>query len=167
MNGMPATIQSQTGGNADSKLQVGGQHATSSQSNFDASLAGSAAGVTVLGLPSRPAPWVLTTSHRRCPFRRRFSARRVGVGRGFRFHWRGRLVAGIPRPGTGHVGAEAGAANTDIKIAVTRVDQAAAVTGYARSYLFPTISAQPTADRTREAQNRPEQRRDKRARGHL
>lgn len=50
---------------------------------------------------------------------------------------------------------EAGAANTDIKVAVTRVDQAAAYTGYARSYLFPTISAQPSADRTREAQNRP------------
>lgn len=50
---------------------------------------------------------------------------------------------------------EADAANTDIKIAVTRVDQAAAVTGYARSFLFPTISAQPSMDRTREAQNRP------------
>jgi multidrug efflux system outer membrane protein len=50
---------------------------------------------------------------------------------------------------------EADAANTDIKVAVTRVDQASAFTGYARSYLFPTISAQPSADRTREAQNRP------------
>lgn len=47
------------------------------------------------------------------------------------------------------------AANTDIRIAVSRVDQAAAVTGYTRSYLFPTITAQPVADRTREAQNRP------------
>jgi multidrug efflux system outer membrane protein len=47
------------------------------------------------------------------------------------------------------------AANTDIRIAVTHVDQAAAMTGYARSYLFPTVSAQPTADRTREAQDRP------------
>ena len=47
------------------------------------------------------------------------------------------------------------AANTDIRIAVTRVDQAAAMTGYARSYLLPTVSAQPTADRTREAQGRP------------
>src|SRR5882757_5455379 len=47
------------------------------------------------------------------------------------------------------------AANTDIRIAVTHVDQAAAMTGYARSYLFPTVSAQPAADRTREAQNRP------------
>jgi multidrug efflux system outer membrane protein len=50
---------------------------------------------------------------------------------------------------------QADAANTDIRIAVTHVDQAAAMTGYARSYLFPTVSAQPTADRTREAQNRP------------
>jgi multidrug efflux system outer membrane protein len=50
---------------------------------------------------------------------------------------------------------EADAANTDIKVAVTRVDQAAAFTGYARSFQFPTISAQPSADRTREAQNRP------------
>lgn len=50
---------------------------------------------------------------------------------------------------------EADAANTDIKVAVTHVDQAAASTDYARSYLFPTISAQPSADRTREAQNRP------------
>jgi multidrug efflux system outer membrane protein len=50
---------------------------------------------------------------------------------------------------------EADAANTDIKVAVTRVDQTAAFTGYARSFLFPTISAQPSADRTREAQNRP------------
>lgn len=47
------------------------------------------------------------------------------------------------------------AANTDIRIAVTRVDQADAMTGYARSYLLPTVSAQPTADRTREAQGRP------------
>ena len=51
--------------------------------------------------------------------------------------------------------AEVNAANTDIKIAVTRVDQAAAITGYTRSYLFPTVTAQPTVDRTREAQNRP------------
>jgi len=50
---------------------------------------------------------------------------------------------------------EADAANTDIKVAVTRVDQSAAFTGYARSFLFPTISAQPSANRTREAQNRP------------
>jgi multidrug efflux system outer membrane protein len=50
---------------------------------------------------------------------------------------------------------EADAANTDIKVAVTRVDQATALTGYARSFLFPTVSAQPTVDRTREAQNRP------------
>ncbi|HEY1963471.1 MAG TPA: efflux transporter outer membrane subunit [Acidobacteriaceae bacterium] len=50
---------------------------------------------------------------------------------------------------------EADAANTDIKVAVTRVDQAAGVTGYARSFLFPTVSAQPSMDRTREAQNRP------------
>ena len=47
------------------------------------------------------------------------------------------------------------AANTDIRIAVTHLDQAAAMTSYARSYLLPTASAQPTADRTREAQDRP------------
>jgi multidrug efflux system outer membrane protein len=47
------------------------------------------------------------------------------------------------------------AANTDIRIAVTRVDEAAAATGYARSFLFPTITAQPLASRTREAQDRP------------
>lgn len=50
---------------------------------------------------------------------------------------------------------EADAANTDIKIAISRVDQAAAVTGYTRSFLFPTVTAEPTAGRTREAQNRP------------
>jgi multidrug efflux system outer membrane protein len=50
---------------------------------------------------------------------------------------------------------ETDAANTDIRIAVTRVDEAAAVTGYTRSFLFPTISAQPSAGRTREAQDRP------------
>jgi len=50
---------------------------------------------------------------------------------------------------------EADAANTDIKIAVSRVDQAAALTGYTRSYLFPTVTAEPSANRTREAQNRP------------
>ncbi|MEG9437397.1 efflux transporter outer membrane subunit [Edaphobacter sp. HDX4] len=47
------------------------------------------------------------------------------------------------------------AANTDIRIAVTRVDEAAASTGYARSYMFPTISGQPAAGRMREAQDRP------------
>jgi multidrug efflux system outer membrane protein len=47
------------------------------------------------------------------------------------------------------------AANTDIKIAVARVDQAAAITGYTRSYLFPSVSAQPAVSRTREAENRP------------
>jgi multidrug efflux system outer membrane protein len=50
---------------------------------------------------------------------------------------------------------ETDAANTDIKVAVTRVDQAAALTGYSRSYLFPTVTAEPSANRTREAQNRP------------
>lgn len=50
---------------------------------------------------------------------------------------------------------QADAANTDIKIAVTRVDEAAASTAYAHSFLFPTITAQPSVDRTREAQNRP------------
>ena len=50
---------------------------------------------------------------------------------------------------------QADTANTDIRIAVTHVDQAAAMTSYARSYLFPTVSAQPNVDRTREAQDRP------------
>jgi multidrug efflux system outer membrane protein len=35
------------------------------------------------------------------------------------------------------------------------VDQATAITAYTHSYQFPTITAQPTVDRTREAQNRP------------
>ena len=50
---------------------------------------------------------------------------------------------------------EADAANRDIRIAIERVDQARAATGFARSYLFPTVSAQPSAGRFREAQNRP------------
>ncbi|MEO8737746.1 MAG: hypothetical protein ABI380_14550 [Edaphobacter sp.] len=50
---------------------------------------------------------------------------------------------------------EANAANRNIRVSINRVDEAAANTGYARSYLFPTISAQPQAGRTREAQNRP------------
>src|SRR5438105_7015254 len=50
---------------------------------------------------------------------------------------------------------EADSANRDIKVAVAHVDEAFAATGYARSYLLPTLSAQPAVGRTREAQNRP------------
>jgi multidrug efflux system outer membrane protein len=50
---------------------------------------------------------------------------------------------------------EADSANQDIRIAVTRVDQAEAASRYARSFLFPTISFGPNLSRTREAQNRP------------
>jgi multidrug efflux system outer membrane protein len=50
---------------------------------------------------------------------------------------------------------EADAANQDIKLAVSRVDQAEAGSKYARSFLFPTISLGASASRTREAQNRP------------
>ena len=50
---------------------------------------------------------------------------------------------------------EADAANRDIKVAIAHVDEATAATGSARSYLFPTISAQPQVSRTRESLNRP------------
>jgi multidrug efflux system outer membrane protein len=50
---------------------------------------------------------------------------------------------------------EADNANRDIKVAIARVDQAFAATGYARSFLLPTVSSQPSVGRTREAQNRP------------
>ncbi len=46
-------------------------------------------------------------------------------------------------------------ANQDIKIAITHVDQATALTASARSYLFPTIGVAQGVSRTREAQNRP------------
>src|SRR6202166_433436 len=49
---------------------------------------------------------------------------------------------------------EADAANQDIKLAVSRVDQAEAGAKYARSFLFPTISLGASASRTREAQDR-------------
>src|SRR5438874_1374499 len=50
---------------------------------------------------------------------------------------------------------EADAANQDIKLAVSRVEQADAGAKYARSFLFPTISLGASASRTREAQSRP------------
>lgn len=50
---------------------------------------------------------------------------------------------------------ESDAANRDIKIAIAHVDEATASTGSARSFLFPTISAQPQVSRTRESLNRP------------
>jgi multidrug efflux system outer membrane protein len=50
---------------------------------------------------------------------------------------------------------QADSANRDIKVAISRVDQAFAATGYARSFLLPTVSAQPSVGRTREAQTRP------------
>ncbi|HWZ50718.1 MAG TPA: efflux transporter outer membrane subunit [Granulicella sp.] len=50
---------------------------------------------------------------------------------------------------------EADAANTDIRISMAHVDQAAAMTKYAQSYQMPTIGAAPSVSRTREAQNRP------------
>jgi outer membrane protein, multidrug efflux system len=51
--------------------------------------------------------------------------------------------------------AEADAANTDIRISIANVDQAAAMTKYAHSYQMPTIGADPNVSRTREALNRP------------
>lgn len=50
---------------------------------------------------------------------------------------------------------QADAANRDIKIAVAHVDEAAAATKTAHSYLLPTVSGQPSASRNREAQDRP------------
>jgi multidrug efflux system outer membrane protein len=50
---------------------------------------------------------------------------------------------------------EADSADRDIRVSINRVDEAIAGTGVARSYLFPTISAQPSVGRTREAQTRP------------
>jgi multidrug efflux system outer membrane protein len=50
---------------------------------------------------------------------------------------------------------EAVAANQDIRVAVSRVDQAEAGARYSRSFLSPTISLGASAARTREAQDRP------------
>ncbi len=50
---------------------------------------------------------------------------------------------------------KADAANRDIKIAMAHVDEAAAATNAAHSYLLPTVSAGPSVSRTREAQDRP------------
>jgi multidrug efflux system outer membrane protein len=50
---------------------------------------------------------------------------------------------------------QADGANRDIKIAVAHVDEASAATMTAHSYLLPTVSAQPSISRNREAQNRP------------
>jgi multidrug efflux system outer membrane protein len=50
---------------------------------------------------------------------------------------------------------EAAAANQDIRVAVSRVDQAEAAARYSRSFLTPTISLGASASRNREAQNRP------------
>jgi multidrug efflux system outer membrane protein len=50
---------------------------------------------------------------------------------------------------------QADGANQDIKIAIAHVDQASAAVTSARSYLLPSIAAQPSISRNREAQNRP------------
>ena len=50
---------------------------------------------------------------------------------------------------------QADAANKDIKIAIAHVDEASASTSIARSFLFPTVGAAPSATRFREAQDRP------------
>jgi multidrug efflux system outer membrane protein len=50
---------------------------------------------------------------------------------------------------------DAAAANQDIRVAVARVDQAEAASRYAGSFRSPTIDVAPSASRTREAQNRP------------
>jgi multidrug efflux system outer membrane protein len=49
---------------------------------------------------------------------------------------------------------EADAANTDIRMAIANVDQAAAMTKYAHSYELPTIGADPNVSRNREPQDR-------------
>jgi multidrug efflux system outer membrane protein len=51
--------------------------------------------------------------------------------------------------------AQAVAANQDIQIAVTRVDQSDAVRRSIRSAQLPTVTANPSVARTREAQDRP------------
>jgi multidrug efflux system outer membrane protein len=50
---------------------------------------------------------------------------------------------------------DAVAANQDIRLAVSRVDQAEAATRYSRSFLSPTVGLGTSASRNREAQNRP------------
>jgi multidrug efflux system outer membrane protein len=50
---------------------------------------------------------------------------------------------------------QADAANKDIKIAVAHVDEATAAVKSAHSYLLPTIAAEPSVSRNREAQDRP------------
>jgi multidrug efflux system outer membrane protein len=50
---------------------------------------------------------------------------------------------------------QADVANKDIKLAIAHVDEAAAATKSAHSYLLPAIAAVPNVSRTREAQNRP------------
>ncbi len=49
---------------------------------------------------------------------------------------------------------EADAANTDIRIAIANVDQAAAMTKFAHSYELPTIGADPNVSRNREPADR-------------
>jgi multidrug efflux system outer membrane protein len=51
--------------------------------------------------------------------------------------------------------AQAEKANRDIGIAVTHVDQSDAARRSVRSNLYPTVAAQPSVSRTREAQQRP------------
>src|SRR5260221_6692416 len=50
---------------------------------------------------------------------------------------------------------QAVSANLDVRVAVARVDQTAAATKYAGSFLFPTVALGAAASRNREAQNRP------------
>jgi outer membrane protein, multidrug efflux system len=50
---------------------------------------------------------------------------------------------------------DADAANQDIRVAVSRVDQAEAAARYSRSFLSPTVDLGTSASRNREAQNRP------------
>ena len=57
-------------------------------------------------------------------------------------------------PLLGKFEAEADAANTDIRISIANVDQAAAMTKYAHSFQMPTIGADPNVSRNREPQDR-------------
>jgi multidrug efflux system outer membrane protein len=50
---------------------------------------------------------------------------------------------------------QADAANQDIKIAISHVDEASAATRSAHSFLLPSIAAVPNVSRNREAQGRP------------
>ena len=65
-------------------------------------------------------------------------------------------------PVLGQLENEADSANQDIRVAVARVDQAEAAARYSRSFLSPTISLGTSASRSREAQNRAEQRQHQR-----